>query len=254
MMIEALLHGKLSRKQENMEDVLTSNVFGLLRYVSPELGLFKFLAEATTCEGDQPLQDLVSECVVRRDAIKYEFWPFWSGGNGDVGCELDVAVFIPCDDARPYLLGIEAKYRSGKSSEGDEEADCPTDQLAREWHGLVQRARSCGARPVLVYLTADVNCPADQIASSIGDCRRHAAGSTEPVIVWLTWRRLPALFRQDPDRHLSDIARLAKSLNLVFFEGMTELAAFCIDWHFQDAVPKWRFAVAPVSCRWRFKP
>ena len=31
-MIEALLHGKLSCKQENMEDILTSNVFGMLQY------------------------------------------------------------------------------------------------------------------------------------------------------------------------------------------------------------------------------
>ena len=48
-MIEALLRGKLSREQENMEDVLTSNVFGMLQYVAPELGLFPFLARAVPC-------------------------------------------------------------------------------------------------------------------------------------------------------------------------------------------------------------
>ena len=253
-MIEALLHGKLSHRQENMEDILTSNVFGLLQYVSPELGLFKFLAEATTCEGDQPLKRLTSDCVVRRDAIEYEFWPFWAEGNGDAGCEPDVVVFIPCDDAMSYLLGIEAKYRSGKSSEADEEADCPTDQLAREWHGLVQRARSRNARPLLVYLTADVNCPKDQIHSSVADCRKRAACPTEPVIAWLTWRQLSRLFQRAADRHLRDIADLAKKMNLIFFEGISPLASIRVDWRFEALAPQWRFEVAPFSCRWRFKP
>ena len=57
-MIEALLRGKLSREQENMEDVLTSNVFGMLQYVAPESGLFPFLAQATwgddQCEFAEP--------------------------------------------------------------------------------------------------------------------------------------------------------------------------------------------------------
>ena len=46
-MIHALLNGKLSADQENMEDILTSNVFGLLRYLPPEHGLLPFLAHAS---------------------------------------------------------------------------------------------------------------------------------------------------------------------------------------------------------------
>ena len=41
-MLQALLNGKLSREQENMEDILTSNVFGLLRYVQPQDGILKY--------------------------------------------------------------------------------------------------------------------------------------------------------------------------------------------------------------------
>ncbi len=42
-MIPALLHGKLSREQENMEDILTSIVFGVLKHLPPELILLPWL-------------------------------------------------------------------------------------------------------------------------------------------------------------------------------------------------------------------
>ena len=45
-MIEALLRRKLTFQQENMEDILTSNVFGMLQYVPPNEGLFAFLAQS----------------------------------------------------------------------------------------------------------------------------------------------------------------------------------------------------------------
>ncbi len=40
-MIDALLEGKLSKKQENMEDILTSLVIGTMKYFPPEKALIK---------------------------------------------------------------------------------------------------------------------------------------------------------------------------------------------------------------------
>ena len=242
-MIEALLKGKLSREQANMEDILTSNVFGLLRYVSPELGLFRFLGEATTCEGDRRLDRLRDECAVQRDSVAYEFWPLWPGRNGAAGCELDVVIHVPCDRGSSYLIGIEAKYRSGKSSEGDERARGPTDQLAREWHALAREAKNCQAQPVLIYLTADVSCPHDQLKASIADCRKDAAGLADPLITWLSWRCLRRLFLHAADSHLRDIASLAESLDLVSFEKISALDPIQIEWQFRRAPPKWRLKV-----------
>jgi hypothetical protein len=45
-MMPALLHGKLSKEQQNMEDVLTSTVFGLLEYVDSNEGVLPFLSRA----------------------------------------------------------------------------------------------------------------------------------------------------------------------------------------------------------------
>lgn len=49
-MLEALLHGKLSRNQENMEDILASSVSGLLQLM-PATELGRFLAMASDEEG-----------------------------------------------------------------------------------------------------------------------------------------------------------------------------------------------------------
>ena len=62
VVIPALLHGKLAVKQENMEDILTSNVFGMLEHVRPECGLFQFLAQAKAVEGNcRPLANLLTQ-------------------------------------------------------------------------------------------------------------------------------------------------------------------------------------------------
>ncbi len=51
-MLAALIAGKLSRMQENMEDILTSNVFGLMQYMPAADALVPFLrnVEALSAE------------------------------------------------------------------------------------------------------------------------------------------------------------------------------------------------------------
>jgi len=152
-MIDALLQGKLTSRQENMEDILTSNVFGMLQYVPPERGLFPFLALARTPETHEkhccPLKNLLGESY----AVEYRFWPTWQDRQPDVELR------IKSSDVDLYLIGIEAKYRSGKSSEAeaddvDQETEC-TDQLTCEWNELVHEAESWNSKPVLIYLTKD---------------------------------------------------------------------------------------------------
>jgi len=139
--IQALLRGKLSLKQENAEDILTSNVFGLLRYVSPQAGLLPFLACAKSVRGECPLGTSVDGRTADAVTAEYDFWPRWPG------CEPDVVLAIQHDE-RKFLVVVEAKYRSGKSSvafgleepsddepesEDQSESDwLPNDQLAKQ--------------------------------------------------------------------------------------------------------------------------
>jgi hypothetical protein len=112
-MLRALIHSKLSRDQENMEDILTSNVFGTLRYLSTAEVILSFLAKASTLNGDFPLAGLSA-----RSKVDFEFWP-WLTAPSCAGCEPDVLLRVDSPAGGKYLVLIEAKYRSGKSSKAD---------------------------------------------------------------------------------------------------------------------------------------
>ena len=47
-MLHAQRRGKLTREVENLEDLLTSNVFGVFSYLEPEVGLLPFLVLRTS--------------------------------------------------------------------------------------------------------------------------------------------------------------------------------------------------------------
>lgn len=83
-MLEALIHGKMTSDQENTEDILTSNVFGVLKYVSPNRGLLSFLSMAVLPDGTSPFADLPA-------TAEYEFWPWWKEADC-IGCEPDVVI------------------------------------------------------------------------------------------------------------------------------------------------------------------
>jgi hypothetical protein len=104
-------------------------------------------------------------------ACEYRFWP-WLRNSQTAGCEPDVVLLLEDGERRRILIGIEAKYRSGKSSRATEEG-APTDQLAREWLALRAEARSVGAdRFHLVYLTADFGMPREDIDESLDELDR----------------------------------------------------------------------------------
>ena len=137
-MLQALLNGKLSREQENMEDILTSNVFGLLKYVEHNLALFPFFRKAIDINNHHPLENLIG----KNAKVNYEFWPSW-GEEHCKKCEPDVVLTIDTEDtADPnYLIAIEAKLFSGKSSHatndvGSEDKQPATDQLGKEWQNF----------------------------------------------------------------------------------------------------------------------
>jgi hypothetical protein len=246
-MIEALLHGKLSREQESMEDLLTSNVFGMLQYVPPELGVLPLLAEAVTVSGDHPLASLRSTSNRTKTKATYEFWPRWAG------CEPDVVLQLLGNDGSHFLIAVEAKYLSGKSSQADFAEILPCDQLACEWIHLVKRANELGARPYLIYLTSHICCPEMEIRSSIEEHLVKSVSTTaEPSICWLSWRQLSRLFGNNFNPILSSIARMAEKMGLTFFYGMTKIASVHLDWNF--LIKKtWNFRIAPISVSWRFK-
>src|SRR4051812_35095762 len=128
-MIEAILRGK----QDNMEDLLTSAVFGTLRHLDVRwIGMFLSLARGVS--GERPLTNLQRAARIE----ELTFWPQMRAPSCAF-CEPDVLLQLVDGDGRAVRILVEAKYRSGKSSiedpepRGDSEVK---DQLAREWENL----------------------------------------------------------------------------------------------------------------------
>ncbi|MDP6380670.1 MAG: hypothetical protein QF662_04920, partial [Phycisphaerae bacterium] len=82
-MLAAQLHHKLSREEEGLEDLLTSNVFGAFGYVPFEEGILPFLQEARSETGNG-LHDILSDVT----SAKYVFWP-WLQEADCIGAEPD---------------------------------------------------------------------------------------------------------------------------------------------------------------------
>lgn len=226
-MIHALLKGKLSADQANMEDILTSNVFGLLRYLPPQRGLLPFLAQARSLKGRR----LEMPGAVPGVQVDTAFWPTLAE-QGCAPCEADVLIRItwPGRHGRRFLVLVQAKYRSGKSSEADESSTVPFDQLAREWGNVESLARSESREPVLVYLTAGVGPPVEDIRRAEADHSAKASRTSLPFEChWLSWRHLVpvAESRTDSDSPalasllLEDLGEMLNRLDLVFFGGFS---------------------------------
>ena len=248
-MLMALVKGKLSRQQENMEDILTSNVFGLLKYAPPSEGILPFLAKARTRDEQRPLVGLSADCQV-----KYEFWPSLADSTG-ARCEPDLLLMIRAPDAATYRVLVEAKYLSGKSSYTDEESEVPVDQLARQWDTLTCNL-AVDINPVLIYLTANVGMPRADIKEAIADFQRNYPKQPAPVIAWLSWRHLHELAETASLEILRDLKAMLERLGLHFYRGTGQAPRFPDTvWRFRRARRPFCWAVGNTSAftAWEFK-
>jgi hypothetical protein len=133
-MIIAELSGKVSENcpaPERWEDVLTSNVFQLMRYLKPEFGIVPFLNQ--TLENNNIPSQLDPD---RAWKAEYYFWPL----GMKKGREPDLVIYLKSENVN-YLFTIEAKYHSG-TSDTEMEIDGKhiiMSQLADEYMDLLER-------------------------------------------------------------------------------------------------------------------
>jgi len=253
-MIEALLEGKLSEEQENMEDVLTSMVFGAFRREKAASGLLPFICLAEPCEGSIPLPNEYIHCTAKYD--DYEFWPRWPTYGNVAACEPDLVIEINIPNSKNILLLIEVKYQSGKSSEASTQ-ELIMDQLAKEWLHLCKRAETCECMPWLIYLTADIACPRKDIENAIKEINEKGPKGDKSLkldISWLSWRCLSELFDSDSDDSastaLKDISKLVRYLGLNYYKGVSGHSSlpesyFRFDRPFTNF--QWQYAPIPLT-------
>ncbi|HOD83604.1 MAG TPA: hypothetical protein PKG77_19475 [Phycisphaerae bacterium] len=244
------MKGKLSREQENMEDILTSNVFGLLQYLSPEKGLLPFLGQAQQVDGARPLADLPSSTTA-----EMKFWP-WQEYGECLGCEPDVLLWLVLPDGTRQIVLIESKLWSGKSSYPDPSRPAPVDQLAREWDNLVRLAQVEKAKPVLLYVTADLDCPVASIRESHVEFQQKRTRLAEQFpfsCAWLSWRKLTTLWESPTHKIQEDLALLASRLGLSYYGGITCFGPVAdADWCFGSPAIVFDWAADTLAGDWRF--
>ena len=218
----AEIHGKISSSGSNLsdrlEDLLTSDVFGPLRYLPFADGFQHILREARTIHGKRLIvgepkyTSLV--CFWRKSHFrpKVRFWRKLQKSEPDV--------VIECGD---HLLLVEAKYLSGKSGES---------QLAREFSDLMTYPGTFSERS-LVYLTAHRTMPESDITNSYNADRDQAvckrpdyAEKYEKSTYWLSWFEVRRVIenlskKQSGEKRLilKDIVRLLRKKGFRGFEG-----------------------------------
>jgi hypothetical protein len=260
-MLDALLAGKLSREQENMEDILTSNVFGVFKYLPPEMGLLPFLSKMKPEENNP----FAGQSERGLNEVDYQFWRWLKEVKGK-GCEPDVLIrFASRSERKKYIVLVEAKYRSGKSSldqeeEEEEEEDgseseqqevpALNDQLAREWDNLLPVAEREGRTPLLVYVTAHLGFPSEEIRVTQESLKRW--GRRAARIFWVSWRHLPALGGNNDNKMLRDLAEALRRMNLVFFEGISVNSVMPIDWSFSFDEKRFEWSFLSPTIDWSF--
>jgi len=246
-MLQAMLNGKLTRDEVGMEDLLTSNVFGLLKYAPPGVGLFPWLSLA-----HYPLtgQRLATWLGPGTQVEAMEFWPQMAEPDC-TPCEPDVSIILHhADGSRTWLL-VEAKFRSGKSSFASDGETPPNDQLAREYDNLVKAAARRGVqRCAVLFVTVDITCPVEELQASAAEFQAKRQGQAQ--LFWLSWRALPDILSTATPCSvmLQDLRDLLLQLDLTMYRRLRLPMPLVTAWRFQRKQRGWRWAAKVAA--WGF--
>lgn len=233
----AEIHGKISETgtnlSERMEDLLTSDIFGCMRYLPPQKVLIPFLGRAHSFHGNTLT---VLNKIIR---VHYSFWPSIRLTDRNP-CEPDVVLGLETESGHVHLILVEAKYYSEGLSSKEDEIAKPNDQLARELDNL--DGVSCAVLKwktyldvvsrALLFVTKDMGIPHDLLAQSLSEYtrKRHREGD----IYWVSWRFLPSILEQNiaiesNAEHMAvmkDILTLLLKKELTMFGGVEPVSEY----------------------------
>ena len=246
----AEIHGKIaetgSNLSERMEDLLTSDVLGCLRYLPAQKALLPFLCTARSSQGKAfaPVTGIVR--------VYSAFWP-WLKSSGVDPCEPDVVLGLETEGRLIHLVMVEAKYHAGLSSAEDDGAD-PNNQLARELDSLIRLTPTAlrwdpglrVASRTLLFVTAEVAMPRGDMARALDEFKRKRNQETD--IFWTSWRVLPSILEEglatesDAGRRavLADMLALLVRKGLTMFRGVEPMNLRCslADFQFYESGPR----------------
>jgi hypothetical protein len=145
------------------------------------------------------------------------------------------------------IILVEAKYKSGKSSEATDDEDKPYDQLAREWDNLLVFAKNKNAKPYLLYVTPHFSYPKEDIEEAQFEFMKKRSGKLD--VVWISWRKLPTVLNGSAPI-LKDLIEILRKQGLTFFDGISIPQIGRILWTFQKDTFNWKPNFSEI--KWRF--
>lgn len=249
-MIHAALNGKLNCL--GSEDALTASVLGLLRYL-PDSLLVSWVRAAVPANA--PAQGAIAALS---GAVEVEFWPRWPDALRGTGLvEPDAVIHLGNDAAV-----VEAKLHAGKSGTSPVTDDEPPgDQLARQWVSALAwsvRHRGFGRPRVLLYVTAHLKPPADDLAQSLNAL--EDAGHPGAPLAWLAWSALEdVLLRFSavgiPARIRNDLIAYLDAADVLRYRGWTfSEVTLAAQWRYTRPISTYFNAItAPRHPSWRYR-
>ncbi len=228
----AEIRGKISGSGRNltdrMEDLLTSDVFTACKYLKPNTLLLPFLSTSIDLEGKslQFLSDLDVE------SVKYHFWPRLKKS------EPDVLISLKLSSGKFYVLLIEAKYFSSKSSSALSEdemsiAETPRDQLAREYEDLMESSNYLGISKsnvighYLIYITAHRSFQTEAMNESLNEIAYFHSSGIKINLLWTSWYSLMPIINELVNVNdwelpiIRDLANLLSRKRFIRFSGFS---------------------------------
>ena len=165
---------------ESLEDNLTGNFFGALRYIPFDLALRNILSAGVY---PSKVGDLIGEISADFWSDKIEFWP-----NADEG---EIDALLNFEDT---IIGIEVKYTSGLSSDDyidnssmidkqSIEAEDSKNQLSRESRIVSRKGE--GKTKILLFIANSESC-----RTVYNDVVNRNIISTDVQIAYISWQSI----------------------------------------------------------------
>lgn len=198
----AEVYGKISSTgsnlSERLEDQLTGDVFGTLRYIDYKYGLIPILMESYYISKREERKYLKFK---EPNVKKIRFWP-WI-----IEAEPDLIIEMKENSHEPIIIQVEVKYYSGLSSD-----DSPADNVEisdkmeikeqtinTSRNQIVRQIRSLkkaypGHRRIQIYLTTDVVYPKELLSRVQIKLENEDLKATE--LYWLSWHDIPSILKK----------------------------------------------------------
>ena len=221
----AEIQGKISSTgsnlNERLEDNLTGNFFGTLRYMSFENGLKKILLQGVTPKNDNVIE-IIKNINVEEWSDNISFWPYDKEGEIDVILDFDNCI-----------IGIEVKYLSGISSDDDIsndensfedkiKEDKSIQQLARESRIISKKGPN--KEKILIFIADQQTC-----IDVYKDVTKRNIIEKDVNLVYISWQNILEIMKNLQCTNKYEKIIIDDLISLLTKKGFDQFKEFLIE-------------------------